>query len=124
MWVVEPAANPAFVRLRNRWGNGYLNIENDVRGGSPQITDLPPDYPTGWWLLERIQGTPFVRVRNVWTNAYLNTERGAPAVTPVAPGCRSAMWRIAEVRPGPLPEVGADDAPGSGKNRNTDRSRR
>jgi hypothetical protein len=124
MWIVEPAPNPAFVRLRNRWANGYLNIETDVRGGTPQVTDLPPNDATGWWSLERIEGTPFVRIRNVWTNAWLNTERGGPAVTSVPPGCRSAVWRIMPVRPGPLPQIGADDPAASGSSRRNDKSGR
>lgn len=85
--------NENFIRLKNRWRNSYLGVENGRIVTTPELT-------TGRhssWILQGVGTTGFFRLQNAGTLGYLNNQNGQLEVGAVQPSWWSAMWSIKDL---------------------------
>jgi hypothetical protein len=95
-WVMEPAAEPGFIRLRNVDRGGYLHAEREQL----EVSDAPAGWWSAMWQLEAAE-EGHVRIRNRWKNTYLHIENGSLELGALgAPGWWSAQWRLEPVASG------------------------
>jgi hypothetical protein len=87
-WTLEPAES-GFVRLKNRWKQTYLHVQN----GRLEVGPIQPGWYSAMWVQEPMPGG-VVRFKNRWKGTYLNIESGALQATAIQPGWLSAQWRV------------------------------
>jgi hypothetical protein len=84
-WRLERVGN--FVRLKSRWTNCFIHIEND----RVECSEIQDGWHSAQWSIRQ---TPegYVRLENRWRGCFLNIERGPVVCGPIEMGWWSAMW--------------------------------
>ena len=93
-WVIEPIEEaPPYVRIVNRWTEGYLNVEEYALAQGA----IDPGWWSAMWELERVEGTKYVRIKNRWIEGYLHNGSGQLELGDVDPDRKCAWWLIETV---------------------------
>jgi hypothetical protein len=93
-WEIEPIEEePPYVRIINRWTEGYLNVQNYIL----EQGEIDPGWWSALWELEPVEGTKYVRIKNRWIEGYLHNGSGQLELGEVGPDQKCAWWRIEKV---------------------------
>jgi hypothetical protein len=81
------------VRIRNRWKEGYVNVER----GTVSSTPVSVGWSSAKWRFEPSDFPGYFRIKNLWKNTYLNVESGKLESTNIGAGAHSSLWDISPV---------------------------
>lgn len=94
-WAIEPVEEaPPYVRIVNRWTEGYLNVEDYTLAQG----EIDPGWWSAMWELEQVEGTKYVRIKNRWIEGYLHNGSGQLELGDVDPDRKCAWWWIETVK--------------------------